>query len=327
MTGSRCRSPVFEEAERAARPAVAGASLARNPDPKRHQFLRPKVGATMEAYPYPRPTTSYMLDIPRRVAIACVQCRSKKVKCITDSQTLTCMRCYLTGIKCHYVPTPKQRRAEVLSRKRANSAQGSEPAGTGYIQLQSRASDSELSSTYRDHQNPMAVTVDARPRSNTLEPWHFSSHAHWQHHERRPSFSESPATAEYSPSGSSSSSLASDPPYGYDEWPSWPHAGPGSLGAVELDPRRQEHAAAGAMSAYAHAYPVSSPDANQHQLQPYTADADARGLHHPRAVRVHAPETFDLPRDAARDWLLSNNADTHPHSTIVIPRLSRERGG
>ncbi|KAJ7150055.1 hypothetical protein C8R43DRAFT_1107462 [Mycena crocata] len=50
-------------------------------------------------------------ELPKRVPIACANCRARKIKCITESQYEACMRCHHNGFVCEYVPTDKQSRS------------------------------------------------------------------------------------------------------------------------------------------------------------------------------------------------------------------------
>ncbi|KAF7342321.1 Zn(2)-C6 fungal-type domain-containing protein [Mycena venus] len=50
-----------------------------------------------------------LFDIPKRVAVACSNCRDRKVKCIHESSQRSCMRCRFNGLPCQYIATRKQR--------------------------------------------------------------------------------------------------------------------------------------------------------------------------------------------------------------------------
>ncbi|KAJ7192622.1 hypothetical protein GGX14DRAFT_406148 [Mycena pura] len=76
---------------------------------------------------------SALFEVPRRVALACANCRERKIKarprfvasstscltlepqCITEGKDRTCMRCHFNGMQCEYVATQRQRE-RVLSR-------------------------------------------------------------------------------------------------------------------------------------------------------------------------------------------------------------------
>ncbi|KAJ7648932.1 hypothetical protein DFH06DRAFT_1135193 [Mycena polygramma] len=45
----------------------------------------------------------------RRVAVACLNCRERKVKCMAHPEQKPCMRCEQNGLICEYVSTEKQR--------------------------------------------------------------------------------------------------------------------------------------------------------------------------------------------------------------------------
>ncbi|KAJ7627946.1 hypothetical protein DFH06DRAFT_1442278 [Mycena polygramma] len=44
----------------------------------------------------------------RRVALACSNCRERKVKCVHEARGTSCMRCMLNGLSCQYLATEKQ---------------------------------------------------------------------------------------------------------------------------------------------------------------------------------------------------------------------------
>ncbi|KAJ7169208.1 hypothetical protein C8R43DRAFT_1121095 [Mycena crocata] len=46
-------------------------------------------------------------EVPKRVQVACAHCRARKIKCITESQQKTCMRCQHNGLDCEYIPLTK----------------------------------------------------------------------------------------------------------------------------------------------------------------------------------------------------------------------------
>ncbi|KAJ7908690.1 hypothetical protein B0H13DRAFT_1878464 [Mycena leptocephala] len=48
-------------------------------------------------------------ELLKRVAVACSNCRERKIKCVTQSQQEPCMRCHFNGLVCQYVSTEKQR--------------------------------------------------------------------------------------------------------------------------------------------------------------------------------------------------------------------------
>ncbi|KAJ7613539.1 hypothetical protein FB45DRAFT_268064 [Roridomyces roridus] len=50
-------------------------------------------------------------SIPQRVSMACSVCRKRKVKCITDSCDLPCLRCWSNGLRCQYIATERQARS------------------------------------------------------------------------------------------------------------------------------------------------------------------------------------------------------------------------
>ncbi|KAJ7200842.1 hypothetical protein GGX14DRAFT_571846 [Mycena pura] len=50
-----------------------------------------------------------LFEVPKRVAVACSNCRERKIKCITESQDAPCMRCHFNGMPCEYVATERQR--------------------------------------------------------------------------------------------------------------------------------------------------------------------------------------------------------------------------
>ncbi|KAF7318237.1 Zn(2)-C6 fungal-type domain-containing protein [Mycena chlorophos] len=54
------------------------------------------------------------LDIPKRVAVACANCRERKIKCITESKEKACLRCHFNGMQCTYLATEKQRERAVV---------------------------------------------------------------------------------------------------------------------------------------------------------------------------------------------------------------------
>ncbi|KAF8126455.1 hypothetical protein K438DRAFT_2001380 [Mycena galopus ATCC 62051] len=45
----------------------------------------------------------------KRVAVACSNCRERKIKCMADPQQGPCMRCERNGLDCVYVSTEKQK--------------------------------------------------------------------------------------------------------------------------------------------------------------------------------------------------------------------------
>ncbi|KAJ7200830.1 hypothetical protein GGX14DRAFT_466215 [Mycena pura] len=59
--------------------------------------------------------SSALFEVPRRVALACANCRERKIKCITEGKDRTCMRCHFNGMQCEYVATQRQRE-RVLSK-------------------------------------------------------------------------------------------------------------------------------------------------------------------------------------------------------------------
>ncbi|KAJ7055439.1 hypothetical protein C8F01DRAFT_1373612 [Mycena amicta] len=65
------------------------------------------------------------LDIPKRVAVACSNCRERKIKCITESKEKSCMRCHFNGMDCTYLATEKQRERAVVKAKLAKDSTGS----------------------------------------------------------------------------------------------------------------------------------------------------------------------------------------------------------
>ncbi|KAJ7456151.1 hypothetical protein FB451DRAFT_1183939 [Mycena latifolia] len=61
----------------------------------------------MLAHSPPHPTT-LVSRRPKRVYIACVHCRKRKIKCITSRDDQPCQRCKKRGLKCDYVSVPEQ---------------------------------------------------------------------------------------------------------------------------------------------------------------------------------------------------------------------------
>ncbi|KAJ7022443.1 hypothetical protein C8F04DRAFT_237040 [Mycena alexandri] len=47
--------------------------------------------------------------LPKKTTLACKECRSRKQKCMTDSQDTPCMRCWQNGLVCEYLHTEKQK--------------------------------------------------------------------------------------------------------------------------------------------------------------------------------------------------------------------------
>ncbi|KAJ7443540.1 hypothetical protein FB451DRAFT_1189997 [Mycena latifolia] len=43
---------------------------------------------------------------PKRIYIACVHCRKRKIRCITSSEYDSCERCARKGLECEYLPIP-----------------------------------------------------------------------------------------------------------------------------------------------------------------------------------------------------------------------------
>ncbi|KAF7332491.1 Zn(2)-C6 fungal-type domain-containing protein [Mycena kentingensis (nom. inval.)] len=61
-------------------------------------------------------------DIPKRVAVACSNCRDRKIKCITETKEQACMRCHFNGMNCSYVATEKQKERAEAKAKAATGA-------------------------------------------------------------------------------------------------------------------------------------------------------------------------------------------------------------
>ncbi|KAJ7887046.1 hypothetical protein B0H14DRAFT_3726433 [Mycena olivaceomarginata] len=62
-----------------------------------------------------------------RVAVACMNCRERKVKCMTTSQERPCMRCERNELQCQYVSTDKQKARGSGSKPPGHSSSGHPP--------------------------------------------------------------------------------------------------------------------------------------------------------------------------------------------------------
>ncbi|KAK6988595.1 hypothetical protein R3P38DRAFT_273439 [Favolaschia claudopus] len=67
-------------------------------------------------------------ELPTRVAVACSNCRDRKVKCIHESDQASCMRCQLNGLSCQYVATKKQRERRLNAATKVKRTRTRKPA-------------------------------------------------------------------------------------------------------------------------------------------------------------------------------------------------------
>ncbi|KAJ7622523.1 hypothetical protein FB45DRAFT_927894 [Roridomyces roridus] len=63
------------------------------------------------SFPLPDPALSALFTKKKRVYIACLHCRKRKIRCITNETTDTpCARCTEKGLECRYVAVANERR-------------------------------------------------------------------------------------------------------------------------------------------------------------------------------------------------------------------------
>nr|GAT44822.1 predicted protein [Mycena chlorophos] len=95
-------------------------------------------------------------ELPKRVMMACSHCRERKIKCITDSTEVPCMRCHLTGLSCSYIATRKQR--ERLFSKSKNATKRRRPRASQHLEA---------------NDLPIRVPGGESPLDNSPELWTF----------------------------------------------------------------------------------------------------------------------------------------------------------
>ncbi|KAJ7085127.1 hypothetical protein B0H15DRAFT_802083 [Mycena belliarum] len=61
----------------------------------------------MSNYPRPAPAMEAFTQ-PRRIYIACLNCRARKVKCISPEDGTSCARCTKKGVQCEYLAVPEE---------------------------------------------------------------------------------------------------------------------------------------------------------------------------------------------------------------------------
>ncbi|KAF7308019.1 Zn(2)-C6 fungal-type domain-containing protein [Mycena kentingensis (nom. inval.)] len=69
--------------------------------------------------------------VPKRVLIACINCRRQKVKCLSTSEDTPCMGCQLKGLTCEYRRIQHARQRRVTQPRRASHTVGDEPGVGG----------------------------------------------------------------------------------------------------------------------------------------------------------------------------------------------------
>ncbi|KAJ7779380.1 hypothetical protein DFH07DRAFT_1055967 [Mycena maculata] len=116
-------------------------------------------------------------EIPPRVAVACSNCRKRKVKCITESNETICLRCQHQGLFCQYVPTETrtERRSKdagepTPSEKESKETLSSADAPPGFFQASSpRPAHAGASTPYGSSTNP--ATAGRQDMSSALPPF------------------------------------------------------------------------------------------------------------------------------------------------------------
>ncbi|KAJ7456150.1 hypothetical protein FB451DRAFT_1183938 [Mycena latifolia] len=155
----------------------------------------------MFAHPPPN-STEPLARRPKRVYIACVHCRRRKVKCITSQESQPCARCIKKGLKCDYLSVPEQQARSAstthgqeasdqnplpptpyMASTRNNTPQSYEgnPLPSGHL-YRPPQNDSQFNSvnylgahSQLAHDPRVYATVDSSPQQ-PIEPGHRSTH-------------------------------------------------------------------------------------------------------------------------------------------------------
>ncbi|KAJ6450377.1 hypothetical protein C8R45DRAFT_946806 [Mycena sanguinolenta] len=126
---------------------------------------------------------------PLRVAVACKNCRDKKIKCMSNHQQLPCMRCETNGLVCEYVSTEKQKARGAGGKNRGQDDTRYPPSTPPPPGSSTRQKNPNL---YGDGQTPFYTGYDQngsgfRPGTPSMPPA-FGGHPYTNNHHGGPSY-------------------------------------------------------------------------------------------------------------------------------------------
>ncbi|KAJ7099871.1 hypothetical protein C8R43DRAFT_1141400 [Mycena crocata] len=135
----------------------------------------------------------------RRVYIACLNCRKRKIKCMTDdTEQQPCERCIRKGLMCEYLAVGNEDSTSAPPPGRSSA--GHSPSSSSYPSGSYPVSTAVSNGAYGTHRPPHAIHPQSAPSQPQPQGPHFDNSAHQYQGHRAPAPYPVPSQYNHGPS-------------------------------------------------------------------------------------------------------------------------------